>query len=97
MAWHDLLIKKGRSIGLPPKSKPPSRRDPDGRLGVLWEAWNHARGQHEAGRFGLVAHMSYGGSMGSLMFCRVAGALEAYNAAGDAIAAEYARQSKKSA
>lgn len=96
-AWFDMVAKSGRNIGLPPSRKPSSKRDPDGVQSVLWEAWNHARGDAEAGRFGLIAHMSLHGAMASLMFCRAEYAREAFDACGRAVAAEYTAQRKKSA
>lgn len=89
-AWQSLIVMRGKRYGLIRLQKPPHNwKGTNGRAGVLWEAWNHYRGQLSAHRLGVgPAAMSYGGAMCSLIFCNDETKADAFEVACDAIHAE---------
>lgn len=91
-AWDMLIIKRGNKFGLIKKTKPKFMQKLGPEAGLLWEAWNHARGQISAARLGVgPAYMSVGGAMISSMFCNREDRAQAFEAAIDAIMAEVKR------
>lgn len=85
-AWMSLVVTRGKRFGCIKLSKPSAKSDPSGAAGVLWEAWNHCRGQASAHRLGVgPASMSIGGAVLSCMFCKEPNASEAFSEAIDAI------------
>lgn len=80
-AWLRLVSERGRTYGLIKKAKP---RGGDRKAGLLWEAWNHYRGQASAHALGVgPANMSIMGLMCSAL--GQANAMQAFEAAIDAI------------
>jgi len=84
-AWLSLVVSRGKRCGCLKLHKPGSRAH-NGRAAVLWEAWDHVRGQASAYSLGVgPACMSVHGLMYSLWACRDDDTQGAYETAVDAI------------
>lgn len=89
-AWDMLIVKRGKRFGLIKATKPKYMQKLGPEAGLMWEAWNHCRGQIAAARLGVgPAAMSFGGAMVSSMFCRREDAAKAFETAIDAVIAQF--------
>lgn len=88
-AWGMLVVTRGKRFGCMKTTKPKFMQKLGPEAGLLWEAWNHARGQMAAARLGVgPAYMSVGGAMISSMFCNRDDKAQAFEVAIDAIISE---------
>ena len=91
-AWRSLIVRRGKRYGCIRLQKPPHNwQGTNGRAGVMWEAWNHYRGQLSAYRLGVgPAAMSYGGAICSMWSVDDETKGDAFETAINAIASEFA-------
>lgn len=89
-AWLSLICRSGKRYGLLKRQKPRYGAKLGPEAGLMWEAWQEARGQISAHRLGVgPAYRSFGGTICSAWACSRADKMEAWETAIDAIIEQY--------